>query len=717
MSHPQSRKRRCSGRSSRHSGRLILEFLEERSVPTTVTNLNDAGDGSLRQAILDTPSGGTVDFQAGLSGTITLTTGELAISKSLTIAGPGASVITVSGSHASRVFEIDASFTVDITGLTIADGSVNNGAGGGIYNNGTLILTSSTLSGNKADTNGGGIFNNQSGTLTVTNSIFSGNQAGAGGGIHNYYGTLTLTNSTVSGNTASGYGLNADAGGIDNFGGTLIVTASTLSNNSASAVGPKGIARGGGIYSFGTLNVTDSTLSGNSAIAPGTGGFALGGGIFNDFGGTLNVTNCTLSDNSALETSDGIGEGGGILNTGPLTVSNSTLSGNSIVGGGRAQGGGIDHVDGTLSVTNSTLSGNTASSSSLAEGGGIYIGVELVFITRDTIIAGNTAAGSPDLSGTVTSLGHNLIGDGTGGSGYDPTDLVGTADNPIDPKLGPLQDNGGPTQTLSLLPGSPAIDAGDNADAPEWDQRGPGYPRIVNDIIDIGAFEVQQITLSVTCSVANSLLWPPNHQLVNVGLQVDVQPPDASLQVQVYANDNANTSDAADIGPGTLELRAARQGNGSGRVYLIVATATSGGQTAFDVCTVVVPHDHSAGSIAKVQGEAANAEAYYREFQTAPPGYVLLGEGPTVGDGNASPKRTVSVIGIGQPVSTSEGLPAVQGSAIAAPSTASVSPEVEPDQPTLAETTPEFLPLWDARYAQDAVFGAWDMVLDGIAGN
>jgi hypothetical protein len=92
--------------------------------------------------------------------------------------------------------------------------------------------------------------------------------------------------------------------------------------------------------------------------------------------------------------------------------------------------------------------------------------------------------------GRLTSLGHNLIGIGSGGSGYAPTDLVGTSTNPIDPKLGPLQDNGGPTWTMALLPGSPAIGAGGPTDS-EWDQRGPGYARTVNGATDIGAYEVQ----------------------------------------------------------------------------------------------------------------------------------------------------------------------------------------------------------------------------------
>jgi hypothetical protein len=131
-----------------------------------VTNLNDAGMGSLRQAILDTPAGGSVDFQAGLSGTITLTSGQLAVSKDLTISGPGADLLTVSGNHASRVFNVAATFTVSIAGLTIADGLATDlpSQGGGILNRGTLTVTGSTLSGNTA-LYGGGIYN--AGTLAA----------------------------------------------------------------------------------------------------------------------------------------------------------------------------------------------------------------------------------------------------------------------------------------------------------------------------------------------------------------------------------------------------------------------------------------------------------------------------------------------------------------------------------------------------------------------
>jgi hypothetical protein len=189
---------------------------------------------------------------------------------------------------------------------------------------------------------------------------------------------------------------------------------------------------------------------------------------------------------------------------------------------------------------------------------------------------------------------------------------------------------------MALLVGSPAIGAGDPTDASPTDQR--GAPRIVNGTIDIGAYEVQAAP-APSCSVVQSLLWPPNHQLMNVGLSVELNgdaDPSTRVSVQVYANDRANTSDAADIAPDILQLRSERQGS-QGRVYLTVVMATdASGQAGFDVCTVVVPHDQSADSIARVEAAAADAEAYYRQFQTAPDGYSLLGEGPMEPDGSHS---------------------------------------------------------------------------------
>jgi hypothetical protein len=373
---------------------LALEFLEGRWLPSTVTNLNDAGAGSLRQAIFDTSAGDTVDFQAGLSGTITLTTGELDIDKDLTIAGPGLTAITVSGDHASRVFNITAG-TVCISGLTIADGQIS-GRGGGIENAGTLTLSDSTLSANSAAT-----------------FIYPPQYGGA---IDNS-GTLTVINCTLTGNHVSS-------------------EFSTF---------------GGGIFNLGTLTLRDSTLSGNSASS-GDSGSAVGGGIANV--GTLSVINCTLSDNSTSSV---------------------------FFGGG---GAGICNSSGTLTLSNSTLSGNRASSQSRAAGGGILNLLGMVMI-GNTIVAHNTATSSADAAGDLSSQGYNLIGDGTGSSGYVGTDLVGTANMPVDPMLGPLQNNGGPTATMALLPGSPALNAGDPAQLGVADQRGV----VRNGGVNIGAYQ------------------------------------------------------------------------------------------------------------------------------------------------------------------------------------------------------------------------------------
>src|SRR5262249_21838325 len=136
--------------SPRRRFRPLVEGLEGRWAPATVTSLADGGPGSLREAIALTPPGGTGDFQSGLTGTITLTAGQLTLDKDLTLAGPGADVLTVSGNRASRVFEITPAVTVALSGLRIANGTGPSPGGGGIYNAGVLTVTGSTLSSNSA---------------------------------------------------------------------------------------------------------------------------------------------------------------------------------------------------------------------------------------------------------------------------------------------------------------------------------------------------------------------------------------------------------------------------------------------------------------------------------------------------------------------------------------------------------------------------------------
>ena len=326
----------------------------------TVTNTNDSGPGSLRQAVADANDGDTINFALTYPATITLTSGQLVVGSSVTISGPGADQLSVNGNHSSSVFYITSGKTVTISGLTITNGNATGGNGGGIYNDqATLTVTNSTLSSNSAGGGGGGIYNNV-GTLMVTNSALSGN---SGGGIYNNVGTLIVTNSTLSSNSG---------GGIFNF--------SVWPGNA-------------------TVSVSASTLSGNSGVAIS----------ISNTGVCFPIVGCQFGT-SALEIGDTI------LNAGPsgINISNS--------------------------------------------------------------------------QGTVTSHGYNLSSDLGGGF------LTATGDQlSTDPLLGPLQDNGGPTFTHELLPGSPAINMGNPTftPPPNYDQRGPGFDRVRNGRIDIGAFEVQ----------------------------------------------------------------------------------------------------------------------------------------------------------------------------------------------------------------------------------
>lgn len=233
-------------------------------------------------------------------------------------------------------------------------------------------------------------------------------------------------------------------------------------------------SQGAGIHNAGShlLLIVDCLVDGN-------GSSDYGGGIYN-YNSTVEVTNTTIAGNSAQR------YGGGIFSYFRSTaqVSNSTLSGNTA-----QYGGGIfNDYDSTVGLTNSTISSNAA----YYYGGGIYNAYAASL--WHTIIAGNSAGSfaCTDAAGSLDSRGYNLIGIIDGSSGWQETDLRGTAAQPLDPKLAPLANNGGPTQTMALLPGSPAINAGNNALAFDsglnfltTDQRGAGYARIVSGTVDM----------------------------------------------------------------------------------------------------------------------------------------------------------------------------------------------------------------------------------------
>ncbi|MEX0992430.1 MAG: choice-of-anchor Q domain-containing protein [Solirubrobacterales bacterium] len=382
-----------------------------------------------------------------------------------------------------------------LTNVTVS-GNVASLAGGGIYNIGQLELNNSTVSGNSGGSfwyGGGGILNPGSpSSATLNNSTVSGNtSASVGGGISNLRSsTLTLDNSTVSGNTASEGG-----GGIYNwvnsgFGSTATLNNSTVSGNRATGSGTQG---GGGVWSNGTLTLGRSTLAGNIATA------SDGGAISN--AGSASVDASTISGNR------GVG-GGGVWSASTLMLSGSTVSANTAT-----NGGGLHNHGGTQTLTNATVSGNnatrgggildhdvaggpsggtTATSSTIAgntvtsRGGGVYVVSDPLgsVSLRNTIVANNALNQNPsDCDGPIASQGHNLASDST--CSFTDPDLGDLQD--IDPRLGPLQDNGGPTKTHHLFAGSPAIDAIPPSDCPSTDQRGVSRPQ--GEACDIGAFE------------------------------------------------------------------------------------------------------------------------------------------------------------------------------------------------------------------------------------
>lgn len=234
---------------------------------------------------------------------------------------------------------------------------------------------------------------------------------------------------------------------------------------------------GGGISNRENLNLNNSQVTGNDAVAGG-------GGILNA-AGMLTIENSTISDNSSNSGRVGA-PGGGILNeSGELTINNSTISQNSAF-----QSGAIA-TRGETSINNSTISDNQAT----VFAGGISGSADITSsIVADN--SNNNNTGTNNLSGEFTSGGNNLIADGDGATGFTNGkngDIVGTTENPIDPQLGELQDNGGATPTQELLAESPAIDAGSNPNNLATDQRGEGFDRTVGDGTDIGAYEVQTI--------------------------------------------------------------------------------------------------------------------------------------------------------------------------------------------------------------------------------
>ena len=472
--------------------------------------------------------GGTVTF-AG-DGTITLTN-TLTIAENAVLDATGHQV-TLNGNNAVRVFSVNASATLTLINLTIANGrtfGVSPAEAGGIWNLDTLNATNCTFQGNLtegknavypdpgAPAYGGAILNGNGATLNATRCSFLQNRALGG------YGTNGFNGSPMANPTGGSNGGPARGGAIYNAG-TMTIDSSLFANNSVAG-GPGG--RGGN----GMNPYYGGPVVGQMGGRGGNGGEGGGGGIYNASSGV--VVNCTFTWNFGSGGGGGSGGNGGHV----WVVSNHEITYDGGSGGSGGSGAGaISDADGqrrALRMANCTVafnsgSGGSGGSGGLAGGtnrvdggsgstGAASGGVKLNGASLVNIVIAYSHPGS-DCAGTFTDLGHNLGSDAS----CNFTN-VGSLNNTY-PQLGPLADNGGPTLTMALGPGSPAIDAGDTAAAPPTDQR--GFPRPVGSAVDIGAYEycylpVLRATLA-QAGIINVTLFTTNNQICRLFASPDL---------------------------------------------------------------------------------------------------------------------------------------------------------------------------------------------------
>ncbi len=422
----------------------------------------------------------TIQLQAGATYTLTAIhnptdgpNGLPGITSTITIAGQGAAIVRDNGAPDFRIFYVPGSGNLTLDNVTVANGKAGTGSeplfesgGGLLLRDGSVTVIGSTFQSNVAS-NGGGGFYNERGTLVISTTTISDNRAlgSSGGGIRALFGTTIVTGSTIISNTASESG-----GGI--HGGPVTITDSAILSNTAQG------KDGGGLALAETSALENVTIRGNQATA------GSGGGLWSE-NGDIDLNRVTIDHNQSGANGGGIYHSIYGIDASNIALTNVTIYSNTAQnsGGGLCTGYQSTSSRPTAVLTHTTIAGNTATEGA---GGNLYNNQSILRLTSSIVASGTAGSGNANCDGNptanITSGGYNLE------TGTD-CGLTGAGDQQnSDPLLGPLQDNGGDTWTKALPPDSPAIDAiPAGSCAVSEDQRGVSRPQLFG--CDVGAFE------------------------------------------------------------------------------------------------------------------------------------------------------------------------------------------------------------------------------------